>query len=327
MTSPTYDPTGRPVEPGVEQPDPRVGEAVRPGTFAESDLEYATTEGGRERYGEPADAGTSSSSTVETAKSEAANVKDTVAEAAAGVKEVAMSEVSNVAEEAKYQTRNLLDQTRSELRGQASNQQSALAAMVKEWASEIGAMASKSEESGPMTDLAYKASHRGREIANWLDTHEPGDLLEEVKRFARRRPFAFLALAAAAGVVVGRLTRGAVAANTSTEPTPARAYDSDIYGDYAGAAPASGGYGTRGYQDGGYDPRYAESFPSGSQGDLGAAATGQYSAPGTEAPGQSSAAGAADAEQPPATGTAYPDITPTTDESYYPPPAEGEVRR
>jgi hypothetical protein len=224
---------------------------------------------------------TGSSSTVETAKSEAANVKDTAAKAAAGVKEVAIGEVSNVADEARYQTRNLLDQTRSELRGQASNQQSALAAMVKAWASEIGAMATRSQESGPMTDLAYKASRRGGEIANWLDTHEPGDLLEEVKRFARRRPVAFLALAAAAGVVVGRLTRGAVAStsvDSKTEPRPARAYDGDIYrGDYESVVP--------------------------------------------------SGAGAADPEQPHATGTAYPNITPTTDESHYPPPVEGEVRR
>ena len=66
-------------------------------------------------------------STVETAKSEAANVKDTAAGAASGVKDVAKGEVSNVATEAKYQARNLVDQTRSELRGQASNQQSQLA--------------------------------------------------------------------------------------------------------------------------------------------------------------------------------------------------------
>jgi hypothetical protein len=124
-------------------------------------------------------------------------------------------------------------------------------------------MASKSDESGPMTDLASEASRRGGEIAHWLDTHEPDDVLDEVKRFARRRPVAFLALAAAAGVVAGRLTRGAVAANTSvdsdTEPTPARAYDSDLddRGSDDGGLPGGSGYGTRSYQSG-YDPRYGE---------------------------------------------------------------------
>ena len=313
MTSPIYDPMGRPAEPGVEQ------------------REYAPAEGGRERYGEPVDSGSESSSTVETAKSEAVNVKDTATEAASGVAEAAKSEVSNVAVEAKYQARSLVDQTRSELRGQASNQQSQLAAKLQDWASELGSMASRSRESGPMTDLAQEASRRGGEIAHWLDTHEPADLLEEVKRFARRRPVAFLALAAAAGVVAGRLTRGAVAANTNVDSdrdvTPARAYDSDLRrGDYAGAAPTSGAYGTRGDQDLGYDPRYSESMPSGSRGDMGAAVTGQYPAAGTAAPGQYPAAGAAAAE-PAGTGTAYPNVTPTTDEAYYPPPAEGEVRR
>ena len=129
-------------------------------------------------------------STVDTAKSEAANVKDTAAGAAAGVKDVAKSEVSNVAGEAKYQARNLMDQTRSQLRGQASNQQS-LASTLNGWASELGSMASKSDDSGPMTDLA-QASRRVGEISHWLDNHEPSDLLDEVKRFARRRPVAFL---------------------------------------------------------------------------------------------------------------------------------------
>ena len=42
-------------------------------------------------------------------------------------------------------------------------------------------------------------------------------MLEEVKRFARRRPVLFLGICALAGVVVGRLARGAVAANTSLD--------------------------------------------------------------------------------------------------------------
>jgi hypothetical protein len=271
VTSPTYDPTSGPVDPDVEQTDPPLGERTDPrrgearptGTFADSELENPRTERSGERYDQPVSSGSEASSTADTAKSEAASVKDTTADAASGVKDVAKSEASNVAIEAKYQTRNLVDQTRSELRGQVNSQQSQLASRVQGWASELGSMASKSDESGPMTDLAQEASRRGGEIAHWLDTHEPADVLDEVKRFARRRPVAFLALAAAAGVVAGRLTRGAVAANTSvdsdTEPTPARAYDSDLddRGGYDGGLPRDGGYSTRSYQSG-YDPRYGE---------------------------------------------------------------------
>jgi hypothetical protein len=289
------DPTSRPVDPGVEQPDPRLGEAVpTTGTFADS-------EGG---------------STVDTAKSEAGNIKDTAAGAASDVKDVAKGEVSNVASEAKYQARNLVDQTRSQLRGQVGNQQSQLASRLNSWASELGSMGAKSEDSGPMTDLAQEASRRVGEISHWLDNHEPADLLDEVKRFARRRPGTFLGLAAAAGVVAGRLTRGAVAANTSVDSdrdvTPARAYDSGAYdrGGYDSGLSGGGAYGARGYE-----PRYGEVAGETSYQGGGMPAPGQY-AGGTAAPGEY-----------PASGPAYPNVTPTTDEPYYPPPTEGEVRR
>jgi len=311
VTSSSYDPTGRPGEPGTgpydtEQPDP-LGGTTQTGNFAESEVDYASTEGARD-YSDPADSGAGSGSTVETAKSEAGNVKDTAVGAAAGVKDVAKSEASNVAQEAKYQARNLVDQARSQLRDQASNQKSAVAEKLHGFASELGSMASKADESGPMSDLVQDASRRVGEISHWLDNHEPTDLLDEVKRFARRRPVAFLAIAAAAGVVAGRVTRGAVAANTSVdsdrESRPARAYDSGAY-DYDTATP-SGTYSTRGYQDGDYAPRYGDTVPAGAG----------YQGAGTAAP-----------DQPGATGTAYPNVTPTSDETYYPPPMEGEVRR
>jgi len=311
VTSSSYDPTGRPGEPGTgqydtEQPDP-LGDTTQTSSFAESEVDYGSTEGAR-NYSEPADSGAGSGSTVETAKSEAGNVKDTAVGAAAGVKDVAKSEASNVAQEAKYQARNLVDQARSQLRDQASNQKSAVAEKLHGFASELGSMASKADESGPMSDLVQDASRRVGEISHWLDNHEPTDLLDEVKRFARRRPVAFLAIAAAAGVVAGRVTRGAVAANTSVdsdrESRPARAYDSGAY-DYDTATP-SGTYSTRGYQDGDYAPRYGDTVPAGAG----------YQGAGTAAP-----------DQPGATGTAYPNVTPTSDETYYPPPMEGEVRR
>jgi hypothetical protein len=55
-----------------------------------------------------------------------------------------------------------------------------------------------------------------------------------------------------------------VAANTSvdsdTEPTPARAYDSDVYdrGGYDGGLEGGRAYGIRSYQRAGYDPSYGE---------------------------------------------------------------------
>src|SRR4030095_10481795 len=111
-----------------------------------------------------------------------------------------------------------------------------------------------------MTDLAQEASRRVGEMSHWLDNHEPADLLDEVKRFARRRPGAFLALAAAAGIVAGRAARGAVAATTSvdsdTDPSPARAYDSDDRGGYDGGLEGTSAYGARTARSSGYDPSH-----------------------------------------------------------------------
>lgn len=281
------------------------------------------------RSAQPLESGVASSSTVDTAKSEAANVKDTAADAAAGVKDVAKNKASNVADEAKYQARSLVDQTRSELLGQASNQQSALAEKFHGWASELGSMASKADSAGPMTDLAHEASRRVGETSHWLENHEPADLLDQVKRFARRRPIAFLAIATAAGVMAGRVTRGAVAANTSVdsdrEATPARAYDSSAYDYYA--ASSSGAHTTGSYQDGDYAARYGDTgvpTPASYQG-AGPEPTGTYPDTGMATPGHYPGTGVS--EQRGETGTAYPNVAPTTDGSYYLPPIEREARR
>ena len=57
MTSPTYDPTSGPVDPGVKQSPPRLDEAVPTGNFADSEVSYPTTERSGERYDQPGASG------------------------------------------------------------------------------------------------------------------------------------------------------------------------------------------------------------------------------------------------------------------------------
>ncbi len=75
-------------------------------------------------------------------------------------------------------------------------------------------MAGSSEQNGVASDLVGQAADRTHGVADWLDGRQPEDLLDELRRLARRRPGAFLIGALAAGVVAGRLTRGAVAAHS-----------------------------------------------------------------------------------------------------------------
>jgi hypothetical protein len=63
---------------------------------------------------------------------------------------------------------------------------------------------------GLASDLARQVSDRVQGAADWLETREPRDLLDEVQRFARRRPGTFLAAAGVLGFIGGRMTRGAV---------------------------------------------------------------------------------------------------------------------
>lgn len=159
-----------------------------------------------------------SSSTADVASGEVANVKDTAIEAGRNVATTAKNQAASVVEETKQQARGLLQTVGSAVWSQASSEQQRIASAVHSLSNELNSMASATDELSPLADLAQQASHKGSEIAQWLENREPRDVLEEVRRFARRRPLLFLSLCAAAGVVAGRLARSA-AANTSLVST------------------------------------------------------------------------------------------------------------
>ena len=82
---------------------------------------------------------------------------------------------------------------------QAGTSADRIAEALHSLSKELGGMASSSQESGPLTDLAHQASRKGGEIAHWLQDREPADVLEAVRSYARRRPGTFLVLCGLAG--------------------------------------------------------------------------------------------------------------------------------
>lgn len=152
-----------------------------------------------------------------TAKDEAGKVADTGIQAATNVAGTAKDEAANVLAETKQQAKTLFESVRGEVTSQGGAQQQRLASGLHSLAQELGGMASGSDQSGPLTDLVEQAARKSGELADWLESHEPADLLSEVQSFARRRPVAFLALCGLAGVVAGRIARGAAAANSSLD--------------------------------------------------------------------------------------------------------------
>jgi hypothetical protein len=144
---------------------------------------------------------------VDAAKQAAGDVKDTAAEQAGHVAGTAKDEAKNVAREAKSQAKDLYAQTQSELKEQAGVQQKRVASGLRSIGDELGSMADGSENPGLAGDLVRQVSDRAGSAASWLDSRDPGSLLAEVKSYARRKPGTFIAVAAIAGVVAGRLTR------------------------------------------------------------------------------------------------------------------------
>lgn len=157
------------------------------------------------------------SSTADVAKEQAGAVAGTATDAGKHVANVAGDQAQQVAGEVKNQAQDLLGQTRDELTTQAAAQQQRVAGGLRALSDEFSSMADKSDNPGIATDLTRRASQHAHTVASWLEEREPGQILDEVTHFARRKPGTFLALAAGAGLLAGRLGRGLTAANTSVD--------------------------------------------------------------------------------------------------------------
>jgi hypothetical protein len=99
------------------------------------------------------------------------------------------------------------DAVREKAAGAVSAQQRKAVDQLRTVAGGLHEAAGKHIEPGPAADQARQIADRLSAAASWLDDREPGDLLEEVRAQARRRPGLFLAGAAVAGLAIGRLTR------------------------------------------------------------------------------------------------------------------------
>lgn len=177
------------------------------------------------------------------ALAKAAEVKDVARERTGDVAAVAKDELAKLSGEGRAQVQDLWTQASVQIREQVDAGRHQLAEVLHSLADELGEMASKSTQSGPVTALAKQASYRGGELSHWLANAEPTDLVSDIRRFARRRPVVFFGGAVLAGVLVGRLGRGLMAASqdsptTSSGAVGARAYEGD--GTYGAAASTSG---------------------------------------------------------------------------------------
>ncbi len=180
-----------------------------------------------------------SSSTRDVAKDEAKGVAQDAVQGGKQTAETAKQQAGEVANEAKSQARALVDQTRQQLASQGTEQQQRAASGLRSVADELTSMINgEGGTNGLASDLARQLSERVQSVADYIEQHEPRDLLQEVQRFARQRPGTFLAAAGVLGFIGGRMTRGAVdEARDSGQETSG--YSTDYQGSYTGT-----GYGS-----------------------------------------------------------------------------------
>lgn len=152
---------------------------------------------------------TSDGGTQETAKQEAGRLGTDAQDAARDVAGTAKDEALHLKDEAAVQARGLAASAQEEVTSQLSTQKDRLAAQSRGISEDLERI-SRGER--PESDLVNQAvsmlSQRARRVTEQLESKEPMDLLDDVRRFAARRPGTFLAIAAGIGLLAGRLTRG-----------------------------------------------------------------------------------------------------------------------
>lgn len=149
------------------------------------------------------------SDTQDAARHEAEHVKDSAQSAAQDVAGTAKHQAGQVKDEAMAQARSLADSAKDEVASQASTQQQRLAEQSRTIADDLERLSRGEQPESEMVSRALSGvTNRVQRFTHQLETKEPADLLDDVRRFAARRPGTFLLVAAGIGLAAGRLTRG-----------------------------------------------------------------------------------------------------------------------
>lgn len=162
---------------------------------------------------------------TEDAGARAQDAKKQAADQASSVAGTARDKADAVKGEAAQQTRRIANEARDAARRQANEQTSRAASALQRTGDQLQALADgRSDETGPLGSYVEQAATRVHSWAELMESRGIDGLLDDVQRFARRRPGAFLIGAAAAGLVAGRLARNAGGdshSSNSTQGTPA----------------------------------------------------------------------------------------------------------
>jgi hypothetical protein len=141
------------------------------------------------------------------AKEQASQVGGAAAQQAGAVAGTAKEQAGQVVSDARAHAQDLIGQTTSQVGAQADEQTQRLSGNLKTLSEHFSTMASSGEPGSTAHTLVDEASRRTADLSSYLDGRQFGDIVNDVKGFARQRPGAFILGSAVAGLMVGRLGR------------------------------------------------------------------------------------------------------------------------
>ena len=121
----------------------------------------------------------------------------------------AKQQAGAVVGEARQRAKSVLDDAAGQARTQADDQARRMVPPLRGAGQQLHAMANGESTNGALVDLARSAGDWVEDLAGRLDEGGLRGTMDEVTRFARRRPGTFLLGAGVAGFVAGRVFRNA----------------------------------------------------------------------------------------------------------------------
>lgn len=181
------------------------------------------TTGGGSTTGEAADQGKQvASHASDQAKSVASEASDhsrqvasEAADASRQVVQTAKEQVADLRTEVTSQARTVFEQSTAQLSEQAQAQTEKAGQALRTLSEQTAALAEgRTDEAGELGRYVQQVSDQLDQLSQRIESGGFTGMLDDVQRFARRRPGAFLLGAAALGVVAGRVGRGAKEASS-----------------------------------------------------------------------------------------------------------------
>jgi len=135
----------------------------------------------------------------------------------------------DVVGEAANQARNLVDEAKASVNVHSVEQRDRAADGLRSLSSQFQRMARQSSnpampgqsDNSTATKVVDEVARRTNAVADYLQEHEPDQLIEELRGYARRHPGVFMGIAAGLGLVIGRATRAmSSGASSNSAPSP-----------------------------------------------------------------------------------------------------------